>query len=198
MKASVTRQRGTSMIEVLVTLIVIAIGLLGLAGLQSRVQSSEVESYQRAQALILLEDLVHRMNTNRLTASKYAEAAPLATPVGAGMTCPVAAPASTRVQQDVAEWCEALQGAAETSGSAGATVKQGAMTGGRGCVEDLGLGPTGDQMFRVTVAWQGLTPITAPPEQCGAGLYNGASGSVCRDDLCRRAVSTVVRMANLK
>jgi type IV pilus assembly protein PilV len=182
------------MIEVLVTLVIIAIGLLGLAGLQIRLESSEMESYQRAQALILLDDMVNRMGTNRLTAARYPEAVPLTAPVGAGMTCPTLGASATRVEQDVREWCDALQGAAEAvSGS-----RVGAMIGGRGCVEDLGLGASGSQRYRVTVAWQGLTPTTAPAEGCGLDLYNGAAGSACQSDLCRRAVSTVVHMANLR
>jgi type IV pilus assembly protein PilV len=173
------RQRGTSMIEVLVTLVIIAIGLLGLAGLQIRLESS---------------DMVNRMGTNRLTAARYPEAVPLTAPVGAGMTCPTLGASATRVEQDVREWCDALQGAAEAvSGS-----RVGAMIGGRGCVEDLGLGASGSQRYRVTVAWQGLTPTTAPAEGCGLDLYNGAAGSACQSDLCRRAVSTVVHMANLR
>lgn len=187
-------QCGISMIEVLVTIVIIAFGLLGIAGMQVRLQSSEMESYQRTQALILLDDMVNRMGANRLTAAKYPEAVPLGSPVGAGMTCPATDAAPTRVQVDVKEWCSDLQGAAELANGS----RVGAMLGGRGCVEDLGVGVAGDKRYRVTVAWQGLTPITAPAETCGAGLYNGATGSACHDDLCRRAVSTVVRMANLK
>lgn len=189
-------QRGISMIEVLVTIVIIAFGLLGIAGMQVRLQSSEMESYQRTQALILLDDMVNRMGANRLTVAKYPEAAPLVSPVGSGMTCPATDATSTRVDVDVKEWCNALQGAGETT-DFGVT-KVGAMVGGRGCVEDLGVGVAGDKRYMVTVTWQGLTPISAPAETCGAGLYNGAGGSACRDDLCRRAVSAMVRMANLK
>lgn len=183
------------MIEVLVTLVIVAIGLLGLAGLQTRLESSEMESYQRAQALVLLDDMSSRMQSNRLNAAKYAEAAPLTAPLGAGMdACPATDASSTRAQLDAAEWCAALQGVAETAGGN----RLGAVVGGRGCVEDLGLGPAGDRMYRVTVAWQGLTPTTVPAEGCGAGSYNGPTGSACAGDLCRRAVSTFIRMANLR
>lgn len=188
------RQRGISMIEVLVTIVIIAFGLLGIAGMQVRLQSSEMESYQRTQALILLDDMVNRMGANRLTAAKYPEAAPLVSPVGTGMTCPATDATSTRVDVDVKEWCSALQGAAESANGS----RAGAMLGGRGCVEDLGVGVAGDKGYRVTVAWQGLTPITVPAATCGAGSYDGATGAACHDDLCRRAVSRVVRMANLK
>lgn len=187
-------QRGISMIEILVTMIIIAFGLLGIAGLQVRLQSSEMESYQRVQALILLDDMVSRINANRGLAAQYPVNAPLSSPVGADMACPTLS--ANRVQSDVIEWCNALQGAAELAGAA--SLKVGAMVGGRGCVEDLGSGTSGEKRYRVTVAWQGLTPVSAPAETCGANLYDGATGSACRNDLCRRAVSTVVSMANLK
>jgi len=54
------------MIEVLVTFVILVVGLLGLIGLQARSQQAELESYQRGQALILLQDIVDRMNANRL------------------------------------------------------------------------------------------------------------------------------------
>ena len=48
---------GFSLIEVLVTLVLLAIGLIGLAGLQAKTSLAEMESYQRAQALIIAQDL---------------------------------------------------------------------------------------------------------------------------------------------
>lgn len=180
--------RGASMIEVLVTMVIIAVGLLGLAGLQVRMQSSEMESYQRSQALLLLSDMANRMATNRAAVLATAYDIPSASPVGAGMTCPALTATPTTVERDLYEWCTALQGAAEVSG--GSSV--GAMVGGRGCVEKIG----GDYML--TVAWQGLTPIAVPPASvtCGANSYNGATGQ-CVGDLCRRTVTTLVRIAEL-
>lgn len=183
---------GVTMIEVLVTMVIIAFGLLGIAGLQVRLQSSEMEAYQRTQALLLLEDLAQRMEANRLEAAKYADQAPLAAPVGTGMAqCPVPAATANRSEKDISEWCNALQGAGEVSGAS----RVGSMIGGRGCVEDLGIGPSGDLSLRVTVAWQGMTALSAPTESCGAGQYNGTG---CENDRCRRTVSTIIRIANLK
>lgn len=178
---------GVSMIEVLVTLVVIAFGLLGMAGLQVRLQMSEMESYQRSQALLLLNDMANRITTNRNNAPSYLT--PAVSPLGAGMACPTAP--TTVAQSDLAEWCNALQGAGETTGAGGAKV--GTLVGGRGCVELVG----GD--YLVTVVWQGGTPITAPPASvaCGANSYNGASGTPCVNDLCRRPVTTLVRIATL-
>ena len=178
------RQRGFSMLEVLITIVVVSLGLLGMAGLQARVQVSEVESYQRAQALLLLTDMVNRIATNRSVPATYVTTSPL----GAGMTCPTTP--TTLQQNDFVEWCNALQGAAETSGGN----KLGAVIGGRGCINSIGNGE-----YMVTVAWQGLNPISAPATgvTCGANLYNGGTGSTCVSDLCRRVVTTVVRIAPL-
>lgn len=193
LSSSPRRSRGVSLIEVLVTLVIIAFGLLGLAGLQVRLQSSEMEAYQRTQAALLLEDIKGRMEANRKQVATYPTNAPVDQPVGAGGDCPVATGTSTRAERDVSAWCNALQGAAESSGGN----KVGAMIGGRGCVEDLGVGASGELSVRVTVAWQGLTPVAVPPEPCGAGLYDGVGDSSCTGDLCRRALSTIVRIANL-
>ncbi len=179
------RQRGITLVEVLVTMVILAIGLLGLAGLQARLQILQGEAYQRAQALMLLKDMAGRIANNRNDADSYVTGA--GAPVGVGGACP--GPGATRQEADVAEWCGLLQGASEET-SAGTRV--GSMVGGRGCVEDLGNG-----QYLITVAWQGLAPISAPPAgvECGAGQFNG--GTVCVDDLCRRVVTSIIQIANL-
>lgn len=176
------------MIEVLVTIVILTFGLLGLAGLQSRLQLSEMEAYQRAQAMILLEDMANRIAVNRNFAGSYLIGTDSA--IGADMTCPTTT--STQQQKDAGEWCSALQGAAEKSGTSNSNI--GTMIGGRGCIEDLN-----NNEYLVTVAWQGLGPVSAPPDSvaCGKNLYNGASGSVCQNDRCRRTVTTIVRIAPL-
>lgn len=186
--SSLRVQHGAMMVEVLVTIVILTIGLLGLAGLQARLQSSEVESYQRAQALLLLKDMSSRMTTNRNAAASYPAAAPLGTPLGTGMVCPTST--ATAKDRDIAEWCAALQGAAEKSGANDV----GAMIGGRGCIESLTPGS-----YMVTVAWQGLVPLSSPPASvaCGAGAYTGAAGSACTGELCRRVATTIVTIANL-
>ena len=184
MASKLSIQKGASMIEVLVTLVIIAFGLLGMAGLQMRMQSAEMESYQRSQALLLLNDMANRIAANRNNAASYVTG----TTYGGSMACPTAT--ATTVEQDLKQWCEALKGATEVSAS---DDKVGAMVGGRGCVESA----SGD--YLITIAWQGLTPISAPPAAvtCGANLYNGTSGSSCINDLCRRVVTTLVRVATL-
>jgi type IV pilus assembly protein PilV len=179
--------RGVSLIEVLVTMVILAIGLLGLAGLQVRLQSSELESYQRAQALILLEDMANRLSANRANAAAYVTTETNFLGIGDSQS---ASCSGSGLSFDLCQWSNALKGASEQSSS---STNVGAMIGARGCIEDLG---TGDQ-FIITVVWQGMTPLSAPVSNCGAGLYDGDSGTSCVNDLCRRAMSTIVRIADL-
>jgi type IV pilus assembly protein PilV len=181
------RQRGITLVEVLVTLVILAIGLLGLIALQARVQVLQAEAYQRAQALMLLKDMAGRLSNNRNDAAGYDLGGDADDFVGAGATCP--ATGTTRRTRDIAEWCAALQGAGERLGASNV----GAMVGGRGCIRDVG-----DGEFLITVAWQGLAPVGAPPTSvpCGAGFF-GAAGTPCAGDVCRRVVTTVVIIPDL-
>jgi type IV pilus assembly protein PilV len=185
------KQGGFLMLEVLIALFILLIGLIGLAGLQARAQAAENESYQRLQALMLVRDMVDRINANRTNAASYVTGT--STPLGTGNTSVNCATPTTTVQIDLCQWHSALIGAAETSGgtcntSSGANCV-GAMIRARGCVENLGGVATGP--FLVTVAWQGLVSSAAPPTSvaCGSGSYG--------DDTLRRAVTTVVQIANL-
>ncbi|MCP9759132.1 type IV pilus modification protein PilV [Aquitalea sp. S1-19] len=59
------RQTGLSMIEVMVSLFIIALGLLGLASLQSRTLMYNQSAYQRTIAADLANDLAERIRANR-------------------------------------------------------------------------------------------------------------------------------------
>ena len=59
-----SRQRGFTLVEVLVTVIIISIGLLGVAGLQLAAMRSNHSAYLRTQATIAAYDLIDRMRTD--------------------------------------------------------------------------------------------------------------------------------------
>ena len=82
-EVNVNRERGVSLLEALITIVILAFGILGLAGLQSKLQTVEVESYARSQALVLLDDMAARLSANRGAAAMYATANPTASPVSA-------------------------------------------------------------------------------------------------------------------
>lgn len=61
-------QRGATLIEVLVTLLVLSVGLLGMAGLQALSMQSNHSAYYRSQATFLAYDISERMRANRVVA----------------------------------------------------------------------------------------------------------------------------------
>lgn len=180
---------GFAMVEVLVSIVIILIGLLGLAGLQTRAQEAEMESYQRAQALILLQDMVDRINANRQTAPCYAITDGAGMPF-LGTSSPVAigcfgyGDANTQAQAvaDMTEWQDLLLGASETLGANSV----GAMLGARGCIT---LTDPARNVYTIAVAWQGLTQTAAPAVACGNNLYG--------DEMRRRVVWTTLQIADL-
>ena len=172
------RQGGVSLIEVLVSVVIVVVGLLGLAGLQSHATIAEMEAFQRAQALVLLQDMIDRVNANRLTKTIFTP-----TPVGTGNAVQNCSPL-VGIDRDHCEWGNALLGVAETS-SAG---KVGAMIGARGCVDMVKA--TMPREYRVSVVWQGLSATKQPSTPCGAGQYG--------DDRMRRAVTATVVVACLQ
>lgn len=163
-------QQGTSLVEVLVTLVILSVGLLGIAALQAKTQVGSIESYQRAQAIILLGDMVNRLGGNPDNADSYVSNA-IGTGDGRGDDCSGEAAGA---DLDLCEWSRALRGAAETA--ADNSTKLGAMEGGRGCIEKIQAANTATgvctpAIYRVTVTWQGLHQTTAPSVECGKGEY---------------------------
>ena len=172
-------QAGFLMLEVLITIVILALGLLGLAGLQAKIQTSETESYQRIQAILLLQDMTNRLSSGRLNAGAFITN----TPLGTGDTQPTTCGTLTGAPRDHCEWSQELKGAAEKQ--AGSSI--GAMAGARGCV-DLIAG-SNPPVYRISVAWQGMTPLGTPSLPCGQDLY-GAEGY-------RRVIAGYVPIANL-
>lgn len=183
--------QGFSMIEVLVTLLVLTFGLLGAVGLMSASQKAELESYQRVQAIILLEDMVGRINANRKVASCYAISdlslgtAYLGT--NATATVPVCAAGTpdqnARAASDLTDWNNALLGSSEIlSGN-----NTGAMIGARGCVAYDAI----NKFYLVSVVWQGLNSTIAANTglTCASAAYSSATQ--------RRVVSAPVKIAIL-
>jgi type IV pilus assembly protein PilV len=87
--------RGTSLIEVLVVMVIFAVGILGVAALQIVGLTSNSAATNRSQATILAYDMFEAMRSNRIAASKgeYAVAPGAAIPTGASIA-----------QQDLSRW----------------------------------------------------------------------------------------------
>jgi type IV pilus assembly protein PilV len=183
-RGSSRRERGAALLEVMVSILITSFGLLALAGLQTKMNAALLESYQRAQALILLEDMTQRIQANQGLSANY-----IAATLGTGDGLPVdCSGLATRALIDRCEWSNALKGAAEVN--ADGSKNLGAMIGARGCVEQLqaanaAMGVCQPAILRVSVAWQGINATVAPAVSCGANLYGA-------DDSLRKAVSSRV------
>ncbi len=62
--AAARRHRGISLIESLIAIVVMALGILGILGVQMRTLSDTSTTVRRAQAIRLIEDLSERMKVN--------------------------------------------------------------------------------------------------------------------------------------
>lgn len=167
------------MIEVMVAIIITTFGLLGFAGMQARATAAEFESYQRSQALTLVEDLVSRMNANRTNAASYVTTGL----IGAGPVQDCSGLLGAAL--DLCQWGNLIRGSTEDRGGA----KVGSMIGARGCVTRPS---TSSDRYIVAIAWQGIVPTGAPGSPCGQG-----DASFPKEAL-RRAVSSTMCVALLR
>lgn len=119
------RQQGVTLIEVLIALLVLSIGLLGLAGLQAVSLQHNHNAYLRSQATNLSYDILDRMRANRAAALGGAYTSALDTTI----TCnPTLAPTTGNLEaRDLAQWrnqaaCQLVEGAGAISAINNGTV----------------------------------------------------------------------------
>lgn len=196
-------QSGFSLLEVILTMAILAVGLLGLAGLQARALNAEADSFSRAQAMMLANDMADRMNSNLAEVKTSTSAATgynqqtagnVKTVFGTGYNndCITASNNTQALQasccagktsiaaRDICEWDLALKGIGEGQGSA----KVGNMTNAAACV--FNTGTTG--IFQIDVVWQGRDIGVVPSDNsCGSTTITTR----------RSGVSRVIRVADL-
>jgi type IV pilus assembly protein PilV len=180
MRIATKEQSGFTMIEVLVTIAILVVGLLGLAAMQTLSTLAELESYQRSQALVLVRDMADRMTSNKKEIVNYVSSDWGAAPMDCAQYYSPPTPSTFKL--DLCEWNNELNGSSEKADGGARNV--GAMIGARGCIARLD-----PVTFLVTVAWQGLSRAGVPTEACGQGQYG--------DDANRRTVSLVIRVGLL-
>lgn len=87
---AVPEPNGFSLLEVLIAMVVLSIGLLGLAGLQLSALRGNNQSYERSQAQLLAYEIADAMRTNRVEAAagtfNMSQASPPAVPPGDCLT----------------------------------------------------------------------------------------------------------------
>jgi type IV pilus assembly protein PilV len=164
------RQRGFSLIEVLVAVFVLSVAMLGIAGLQVISKRTNFETVQRITATLLTQELLERIRANDAQLTVYTNA-------GAGRTITLSAgdgisatdcagascDAATLAMYDLYEFSQALAGVAEASGAAN--------TGGLVSPTVCLTGPaTAPGYVTVALAWRGMARLSNPTiNACGSG-----------------------------
>ncbi len=170
---------GFSLIEVLISLLVISVGLLSIASLQLLSKRSNYDAAQRTSAAHLADDLLSRLRSNPSALIDYLPAQPLgnasldapATICTEGVVCTAAELAA----YDLWQWEQELDGMQTTvdGGAAGGLMSPIA------CVTGPAFGGNGN--YSVAIAWRGLTEATNPfTADCGEGSGNYGDGDEYR------------------
>ncbi|MEO6565549.1 MAG: prepilin-type N-terminal cleavage/methylation domain-containing protein [Casimicrobiaceae bacterium] len=170
------RARGFTLIEVLIALIILAFGMLALARAMGSASLDELESYQRAQAMVITQEMVERINANRKQALLYV--GDYSVPP-ARMDCAVEL---TVVARDQCEFRNRLLGTDTLDG----VRAMGAPIAARACITETA---PGSNTYNVAVAWQGAKSTAAPDSPCGEAGFDS--------ELKRRVFSTVLQIATL-
>jgi len=165
---SCSYQRGFSLLELLVALLVFSIGMLAVAGLQSVSKQANFESLQRTTASQIAYGLLEDIRTNGDALDIYRTVPELGGGSLAGEpapNCRAAAEcnAAQKAAHDLWFWEQALDGNMETNAGVG--------TGGlmlpTMCIDGPAVGGPG--IYTVTIAWRGTASITnAVNNPCGA------------------------------
>jgi len=152
-----TRQTGVTLIEVLITIVIMAIGLLAVVLMQTISLKSNYESSQRTTANYLAEDIISRISSMPLAniESYDTQSSPI------GNTNPSSEPdqctladqciISAKISRDLWEWKELL------TGSAG-------LANVNGCIQIT------NNQIRIIISWDGIGKSKASSTtSCGSG-----------------------------
>lgn len=176
---------GFSLLEVLIALLILSIGLLGIAGLQVTSKRANFEAIQRTTATMLARDMLERIRANSGELDTYTNGTSGQTftlttaPSAASPDCGTTACTTAQiVAYDLAEWQRAIAGVAELSGGN----NSGGLVAPVACITVPGGAPNGT--VNVAIAWRGLVKLGDPIiNTCGnaSGLYgDGATANVFR------------------
>ena len=163
-------QRGVSLLEVMVAVFILAVGVLGIAGLQVTGKRGNFESVQRTTATYLAQDLVERIRANRANLSVYTNAGAgrtLALNADDGLTATDCGGAScdgaSLAMYDLHQFTQAVAGVAELQGEA----ETGGLVAPTVCISGAATTPG---FVNVAVAWRGLSALSNPGvDACGEG-----------------------------
>ncbi|TXS91366.1 type IV pilus modification protein PilV [Parahaliea maris] len=167
-RSSKNSAAGFTLVELAVAVLILAIGALGLAGLQISAKRAGFEAVQRTQAAALATDLFERMRVNPSDLTLY-QTAGVGAATGSSLSTPAkncvssTCVASELATQDMWQWEQAIDGANATRSG----VNTGGLLNAIGCVTVTG------RRVTIEIAWQGAELLSDPNSGsgCGTGLY---------------------------
>ena len=171
--------RGFTLIEILITVFVIGIGLLGMAGVQVMAKKTTYDATQRTLASQAAQDILTRMRANAGVAAAYVTADAVATTAPA-TACDLAdcTPEALAVW-DLYRWGRTLAEGGEIDDEGNAS---GGLVAPTACI--LAGATVGH--YRIAIAWRGITPLPPPEDpddptdpatvDCGRDAYLDADG----------------------
>ncbi len=101
------RQTGLTLVEVLVSVVILSIGLVGVAGLQAMSLKNNQSAFMRSQATALAYDIADRMRSNVLSANTGLYD-PTAAATTSGCTSTSGCSEQQMAENDLAEWNAAI------------------------------------------------------------------------------------------
>lgn len=143
------RQQGFTLLEVMIALVIFAVGMIGLAGIQALSLENTHSSYARNQAILLAYEMADRMKANPTAGTAY-EITVSTVPNKPGTVCDTTACNNTEMAAyDKWQWKDALPKS---------------LVSGKGSVIN---DPAGSDSYTITVYWDedrtGATGTTCPP-----------------------------------
>lgn len=187
---TLSREAGFTMVEVMITLLIMSVALLSSTALQLLSKRSNYDAAQRTSAAHLAEDLLERMRNNPNGLLDYITAGQLGN--GSQGNLPATDcedPAATcTVDQlaafDLWHWEQLLDGRFELT----AGESTGGLVSPTACIRGPGFG--GNGVYTVAIAWRGMTELSNPDsDACGEGNADYGAGNVNRRVM---AVSTFI------
>jgi type IV pilus assembly protein PilV len=174
-------QRGFSLIELLVSIVIFSVGLLAVAGLQTVSKSANFESLQRTSAAQVAYGLLEDMRTNGDAIGNYVASPDLggnvitAEPVPNCASIAAVCNADQKAAHDLWFWESVLDGEFEI----GAEGASGGLVEPTICVDGPAGGGAG--MYTVTVVWRGsVSMVDSGLIACGEGSGKYGAGNAFR------------------
>lgn len=183
-------QSGMTLLEVLISVFVLSVGLIGIAKLQVTSKQNNFDAVQRITATTIAYDIIERMRNNPQQLQAYVDTSGTRTlnktsiPTEPTPGCGSSGSSCSTLelaQHDLWEIKEMLRGTAEMKGTAA--------TGGLDeftvCLTGPNTGAAG--VYTIAIAWRGRTALSNPTgNNCGA-----TSGSYGTNNEYRRVVEFV-------